>query len=53
MRRGVFRSVGDVIAALERYIHRANQDPEPFVWTATAASVMAKLELIRPSDSVH
>lgn len=53
IRRGVFRSVDDLIATIDRYIKSANGDPKPFVWTATAASVMAKLKLNYPSDSMH
>ena len=53
IRRGVFRSVNDLIATIDRYIESANEDPKPFVWTATAASVMAKLKLTHPCDSVH
>jgi hypothetical protein len=53
IRRGVFRSVDDLVATIERYIESANGDPEPFVWTATAASIKAKLKLNHPSDSMH
>ncbi len=31
IRRGVFRSVDDLIATIDRYIQSANQDPKPFV----------------------
>ena len=43
VRRGVFRSVPDLIAAIEDYLQTTNEDPEPFVWTATAESILAKV----------
>jgi transposase len=43
VRRGVFRSVADLIAAIEDYLQTTNEDPEPFVWTATAESILAKV----------
>ena len=33
IRRGIFKSVPDLIAAIEEYIQVNNQDPKPFVWT--------------------
>ena len=36
LRRGVFRSVVDLQAAINRYIAEHNDDPKPFVWTKTA-----------------
>ena len=43
IRRGVFRSVPDLIAAIEAYLHASNDAPTPFVWTATAAQIMEKV----------
>ena len=42
IRRGVFRSVNDLIAAIEAYIHHHNSNPKPFVWTAKAEDIIAK-----------
>jgi DNA-binding CsgD family transcriptional regulator/transposase/transcriptional regulator with XRE-family HTH domain len=42
VRRGVFRSVNDLIAAIEAYIHHHNSNPKPFVWTAKAEDIIAK-----------
>jgi hypothetical protein len=36
IRRGVFKSVPDLIAAIEAYLQANNNDPKPFEWTATA-----------------
>jgi len=43
LRRGVFRSVPDLIAKIEAYLDATNADPTPFVWTATAESILAKI----------
>ena len=42
IRRGVFKSVADLIAAIQAYIHHHNQNPKPFVWTAKAENIIAK-----------
>jgi len=43
IRRGVFQSVPDLITAIEAYLNANNQDPTPFVWTATADSILEKV----------
>lgn len=43
IRRGVFRSVPDLVAAIEAYLDAHNDDPRPFVWTATAEDILAKV----------
>jgi transposase len=47
IRRGVFRSVNDLIAAIEEYLRVHNNDPVPFVWTATAEDILAKVTRAR------
>lgn len=42
IRRGVFKSVPDLIAAIEAYLQANNNDPKPFVWTATAEEILEK-----------
>jgi transposase len=44
IRRGVFHSVPDLIAAIEAYLAANNSDPQPFIWTASAASILAKVQ---------
>ena len=46
-RRGVFVSVEDLIAAIEEYVAVWNQNPKPFVWTATVESIVEKLKRCR------
>ena len=43
IRRGVFHSVPELIAAIEVYLKANNTDPTPFVWTATADSILEKV----------
>ena len=43
LRRGVFHSVPDLIAKIEDYLAAHNNDPKPFVWTATAQDILAKV----------
>ena len=43
IRRGVFHSVNDLIAAIEDYLKANNDNPKPFVWTATAEQILAKV----------
>jgi transposase len=44
IRRGSFHSLVDLQAAIKRYLAEHNAEPKPFVWTASAASILAKLD---------
>jgi transposase len=43
IRRGVFVSVADLIAAIEEYLAAWNTNTKPFIWTATVKSIVEKL----------
>jgi transposase len=43
IRRGVFHSVNDLVTAIEDYLRVNNENPKPFVWTATAEQILAKV----------
>ena len=43
LRRGVFRSVKDLEAAISEYIDVHNEDPKPFVWTKTSDQILASI----------
>ena len=47
IRRGVFRSVPELVAAIMNYIEGHNQDPKPFVWTAKAQDFVEKTSQAR------
>ncbi len=40
IRRGVFRSVKELEAAIREYIDVHNENPHPFVWTKTADEIL-------------
>ena len=44
IRRGTFLSVRELIRAIEGYIRENNKNPKPFVWTASAKSILRKLK---------
>jgi transposase len=43
IRRGVFHSVNELITAIEEYLKANNDNPKPFVWTATTEQILAKV----------
>ncbi len=43
IRRGAFRSVKELEAAIRQYIEIHNEDPIPFVWTKTADQILASI----------
>ena len=47
IRRGAFFSVADLEKAIAEYLDAWNEDPKPFVWTATVESIMEKLSRCR------
>src|SRR5450755_2369955 len=47
IRRASFLSVPDLIAAIQEFLGAWNENPKPFVWTATVDSIVAKLARCR------
>ena len=47
VRRGVFRSVSELIAAIEEHIAAHNANPKPFIWTAKASDILEKVTRAR------
>jgi hypothetical protein len=43
IRRGVFGSVNELIDAIIEYLKVHNDEPKPFVWTATAESILERV----------
>lgn len=43
IRRGTFRSVRELIRAIQDYIREHNKAPRPFVWTAKANAIIRKV----------
>ena len=43
LRRSVFRSVPDLVVAINEFVADYNDDPKPFVWTASVDTILAKV----------
>jgi transposase len=44
LKRGVFRSLVDLQAAINRFLAETNDDPKPFVWTANPDKIIAAVK---------
>ena len=54
LKRGVFRSVAELEAAIKRFIEETNQMPRPFVWTANPDKIIAAVKRGHQLlDSIH
>jgi hypothetical protein len=54
LKRGVFRSIIDLQAAINRYLAEHNQDPRPFTWTADPQRVLAAVSRGNQAlESIH
>ena len=54
LKRGVFRSVADLQAAINRFIGETNDNPKPFVWTADPKRIIAAVKSGHQAlDSIH
>src|SRR5450755_4143410 len=43
LRRGVFTSVPELVAAIDEYVAHHNTKPKPFIWTKSAADILQKV----------
>ena len=43
LRRGVFTSVPELVAAIDEYIAHHNTNPKPFIWTKSARDILQKV----------
>jgi len=55
IRRGTFKSVKELITKIELFVHSYNRDTHPFIWTATADSILEKIKRLcqRISETRH
>ena len=54
LKRGVFRSVAELQAAIERFLAETNADPKPFVWTARPNHILAAVKRGKEKlESIH
>ncbi len=49
LRRGVFYSVHDLIAAIDEYLEQHNDKPKPYIWTKSANDILEKVKRARGS----
>lgn len=43
LKRGVFKSVDELVCAIELFVLAHNENPKPFIWTATARDILEKV----------
>jgi transposase len=43
LKRGVFKGIVDLQAAINRYLAETNQNPKPFTWTADPNAIIEKV----------
>jgi transposase len=53
LKRLAVTSVEQLIASITRYIERRNDDPRPFVWTASTRSIIAKVNKAKETLATH
>ena len=54
LKSGVFRSVAELQAAINRFVAETNDDPKPFVWTADPEKVLAAVKRGKQAlESIH
>jgi len=54
IRRGIFKSVHELITAIDEYIRCNNKDPKPFVWTKKAEEILEKLNRCKAvTETLH
>jgi len=51
LRRGVLRSVEELITAIFDYIDHHNDNPKPFIWTAKASDILEKVKRARAAQN--
>jgi putative transposase len=44
IRRGTFKSVKELVAKIKQFVDQYNANTKPFVWTATAESILEKIK---------
>ena len=54
LKRGVFKSIVDLQAAINRFVAETNDDPKPFIWTADPDKIIAAVKRGHQTlDSIH
>ena len=54
LRRGVFRSVPELVAAIDEYLRVTNENPKPFVWTKKVDEILEKVAYCKAvTETLH
>ncbi len=54
IRRGIFRNVPELIAAIQAYLENHNQNPRIFTWTASVEHILTKVAKCKEAlDALH
>lgn len=54
IRRGTFKNVSDLIAAIKEYMENHNQNPRVFVWSAPADKILTKIAICKEAlETLH
>jgi len=54
IRRGVFHSVPELIAAIDEYVRLNNENPKPFIWTKKAEEILEKVNRCKATmETLH
>ena len=53
LRRGVFCSVQELVAAIQDYLTHHNADPKPFVWSTTVDAILDKVSKCKVILGTH
>ena len=43
LRRGMFKSLPELVTAIDDYVAHHNTDPKPFIWTKSARDILQKV----------
>jgi hypothetical protein len=54
LKRGVFKGIADLQAAIKRFLDEHNESPKPFVWTADPHAIIEKVRRRKQAlESIH
>jgi hypothetical protein len=54
LKRGVFKGIVDLQAAINRYLAETNQNPKPFTWTADPDAIIENVRRGKQAlESIH
>jgi len=53
IRRGIFKSLPELVQAIAAYIRQRNKTPKPFIWTAKPSGILRKIKRTRKSMPIE